>query len=226
MHRILKVPCVSHAAGCTRKTPVLIVTSSCPLVLTNYFRTISDLATLWKAAPKSFWQMFRNKLPIQITGARHVQTWQNLFCCTGFMIVMSSLEVPVNSCMATFSWQPLEKVLQQYRWLVAAQCQGYAPDAWTRVSAGLPVAENKEVNPFYLQICLGICLHFGHFRLQRYRTRAFYKAWTSVRSLHSPKLRSLWLSNLFQSSLIVMLNQHVFNFLWLLEKTSTQQPAK
>lgn len=166
--------------------------------------------------------MFRNKLPIQITGVRRIQTWQNPFCCTGFMIVISSLEVPVNDCMATFSWQPLEKVPQQCRWLVAAQCQGYAPDAWTSLSAGLPTAENKEVKPFCLQICLGMCLGFGGFRLQRCRTRASYKAWTSVRSLHSPKLRSLWLSDLFQSSLILMLNQHVLNFFWLLEKTSTQ----
>lgn len=150
---------------------------------------------------------------------RHIQIWQSPFCCTGFMVVISSLEVPVNDCMATFSWQPLEKVPQQCRWRVAVQRQGYSPDVWTRLPAGLPMAGNK-VDPFYLQICLGIRLGFGGFRLQRYRIRVSYKAWTSVRSLHSPKLRSLWLSNLFHFSIILMLYQHVWNFFWLLEKTS------
>lgn len=109
------------------------VSSDCHIIssfgVTRYSRSSCNLAALWKAALKAFWQVFRNTLPIQITGVRHTQTWQNPFCCTRFMIVISSLEIPVNNCMATFSWQPLEKV-------------------WNRVSAGLPMAENKEVKSF------------------------------------------------------------------------------
>lgn len=68
-HRTLKIPQVSYAAGCIRKVSVLTAASSCPLVLTRYFRTTSNLSTLWKAVPKSFWQLFRETFQSKVWNA-------------------------------------------------------------------------------------------------------------------------------------------------------------